>query len=124
MGPDADLTDLDEASLFGQGFDALADEFLIEAVQHHIDPTAIGCLQNLVGERGGPRVVNMLDPQRAEEVPLPLTGGGVDLGTDRLSNCHGRLPHAAGRRMDQHLFALPQLCQADQTVMRRQKGQG
>ena len=103
---DVAFADLDESSAEGQQFQPGALRCAGQGVEHDVDAVPVGVTADLVGELGAARVVDVLDSHVAQQFsPLRAARGGEDLGSCGAGDRDRRLPHAAGRGVDQHLVA-------------------
>ena len=101
---DVALADLDESSTERQQFEARALGGAGDRVEHDVDAVAVGVTAYLVGELDASRVVNVLNTHVAQQLSTLLAArGGEDLGSCGAGDRDRRLPHAAGRGVDQHL---------------------
>jgi len=106
--PDPGPAELDEPAAAGERTQAGLDVAAVQAVEDHIDPTAAGGPQHLLGEVEGARVVHVLHALLAQERPLVRAGGGVHLGAGQSGELHRGLTDPARRGVDQHRLARPE----------------
>ena len=117
------LADLQEPAVVAEDAQALGDRLAGERVQDHVDALAVGLLHHLVGEGQRPRVHDVLDADRLQEVSLlGRPGGGEDLGPRPLGQLDRRQADAAGRRVDQDPLTLFEAGEVIQGVVGRQEG--
>ena len=101
---DVAFADLDESSTERQQFEPGALGGAGDRVEHDVDAVPVGVTADLVGELGAARVVDMLNTHVAQQLSTLLAArGGEDLGSRGAGDRDRRLPHAAGRGVDQHL---------------------
>ncbi|TLS27433.1 hypothetical protein PpBr36_04237 [Pyricularia pennisetigena] len=128
VGQDAALADLDEAAERGHALPRLAQRVARQRVEHHVHaPSGRGALDG--GGKG--RVAAVKDAVAAHAVRVRQEGalggaadGGVDVCADHLREHDGRLPDAAGRRVDQHRLAPAQVGHVKEPVVGRGEDDG
>ena len=103
LAQDVDPAHFHEAAALREAREARLDVALAgQAVQHHVDPGAVGGREDVFAERRRAAVEHMLHAERAQIVPLACARGREHLRTGRLGKLDCREPHAAGTRVNQH----------------------
>lgn len=102
-GPDVSLGDLDETAVLGGGPHGRLDESLIgQAVEHHVDAGAVGVGEDLVGEIGAARIVDVFHTQLAQRRAFVGARGGEHGRTVSLRQLDGGQSDATACRMNEH----------------------
>ncbi len=100
---DVAFADLHESSADGQQFQPGALCGAGQGVEHDVDAVPVGVAADQLGELDAARVVDMLNTHVAQQFStLRAAGRREDLGSRRAGDRDRRLPHAAGRGVDQH----------------------
>ena len=113
------LADLDEAPSEGQQVESGRLRCTRQGVEHDVDAVPVGVTADLVGELDAARVVDVFDTHVLQQLStLRAACRREDLGSCGTSYRDGRLPHAAGPGVDEHLVGRRNPGQIVQAVPR------